>query len=115
MTLNIGEKILDRFNIISMLGRGGFGSVYLAQDLRLDRHVAIKELESRLLGGSILRKRFVTEAQLMARLHHPNVVSIFELFDPSSDQVNEYLIVISFSKYLVKPPVNVDITNSRCR
>jgi len=72
---------LEHFQILEPLGHGGMGRVYSAYDLRLDRKVAIKVLEH---GGSGIelenrRQRLLREAQLMAKLSHPNVVPIYEV------------------------------------
>jgi eukaryotic-like serine/threonine-protein kinase len=60
------------------LGRGGMGTVYRARDMRLDRDVAIKVVRGALLADADARARFRREAQVVARLHHPGVVSVFD-------------------------------------
>jgi serine/threonine protein kinase len=66
-----GEYSLER-----ELGRGGMGVVYLARDVQLDRHVAIKVLPSHLSARADLRERFLREARTAAGLSHPNIVPI---------------------------------------
>ena len=56
----------DRYEIVSHLGKGGMGSVYLAQDLRLDRQVAVKVLNEDLLGHQSARARMEREALIYA-------------------------------------------------
>jgi len=58
------------------IGRGGMGVVYRAQDLRLDRRVAIKTLPRHLADDTSVRERFLREARTVARLSHPNIVPI---------------------------------------
>lgn len=66
---------IDEFRLLRVLGRGGMGAVYLAHDTVLDRAVALKLMR----GGASEehRLRFLTEARALARVHHPNVVSIY--------------------------------------
>lgn len=67
-----------RYEVVGRLGAGAMGSVYLARDPELNREVAIKILRLELAAD---RKRLVAEAQAMARLSHPNVVSVFDVGD----------------------------------
>ena len=60
-----------------MLGRGGMSVVYLAEDLRLRRRVALKLLATALAEDQAFRKRFLEESELAASLDHPNVVPIY--------------------------------------
>ncbi len=69
---------VGRFVVIDVIGRGGMGTVYRAYDPRLDRHVAVKVLHTG-RGASVLRLE--REAQALARLNHPNVVTIHEVGD----------------------------------
>src|SRR5262245_18905635 len=75
--LPIGTEILG-YRIESVLGRGGMGIVYLAQDLRLKRWVALKLLSPQLAGNVRSRDRLFTESELAVSLDHPNIVPIFE-------------------------------------
>ena len=75
-----GDRIGGRFEVVRWLGRGGFGSVYLARDLELGRDVAIK-LMARGHHGSLTdedRRRFDIEARATARLNHPNVITVHD-------------------------------------
>ena len=58
----VGKDILH-YKIVSLIGGGGMGQVYLAQDTKLDRLVALKTLQTRLSSEASFRKRFVTEAR----------------------------------------------------
>jgi streptogramin lyase/predicted Ser/Thr protein kinase len=65
------------YRIERVLGRGGMSVVYLAEDLRLRRHVALKLLAPPLAEDDAFRERFLEESQLAASLDHPNVVPIY--------------------------------------
>ena len=78
MKLDAGTR-LGRYEICSKLGEGGMGDVYLAQDTKLDRKVAIKFLSEHLHSDEHARKRLVREAQTAAKLDHPNICSIYEV------------------------------------
>ena len=68
-----------RYAVLSRLGAGGMGLVYLAQDRELDRHVAIKVVKARGRGASVYQERLLREAKAMAKLAHPNVVTIYDV------------------------------------
>jgi hypothetical protein len=68
----LGDVVMDRFRLLEPLGSGGMGTVYRAFDERLQRYVAVKELQS---GGS---ERVLREAQAAARLNHPAIVTLYE-------------------------------------
>jgi serine/threonine protein kinase/tetratricopeptide (TPR) repeat protein len=70
---------LGRFEILRPLGAGGMGVVFLARDTRLDRQVAIKLLPQDLAQDDARLARFEREARALARLSHPNILSIYEL------------------------------------
>jgi serine/threonine protein kinase len=74
------ELEIGRFRVRSKLGEGGMGVVYLAYDPKLEREVAIKLVNTRpFVNADKLRKRLLREAQMLAKLAHANVVSIFEV------------------------------------
>lgn len=68
--------VAGRYSIDRELGRGGMGVVYLAREVHLDRHVAIKVLPPELAARPALRERFLREAQLAAKLSHPHIIPI---------------------------------------
>lgn len=74
-------QVIDRFEVIRTLGRGGMGVVYLARDPRLKRMIAIKVMRAGLEAFSDTEEvqHFLTEAQLLAALSHPNVVSVHDV------------------------------------
>jgi serine/threonine-protein kinase len=69
----------DDYELLEEIGSGGFGRVYRARDLALERDVAIKVLHPALTADPGVTERFRREAQLAARLRHPNIVSIYDI------------------------------------
>jgi len=69
----------DDYELLEEIGAGGFGRVYRARDLALERDVAIKVLHPALTADPVVTERFRREAQLAARLRHPNIVSILDI------------------------------------
>jgi len=70
---------LGRYRIVRLLGQGGMGQVYLADDDRLRRQIAIKVLPPHLVSDPERRRRFAREAQAIAALNHPNIVTIYSI------------------------------------
>ena len=94
MSVRIGEVLKDRYQIESILGEGGMGTVYLAQDLLTDRLRAIKELypdpladEARLQAA---RLQFRREAEALSKLRHGNIPRVSDYFDIDE---NDYLVM----------------------
>ena len=75
--LPIGSELLG-YRVEAVLGRGGMGVVYLAEDLRLKRKVALKLLAPALAADERFRERLLAESELAASLDHPNIVPIYE-------------------------------------
>src|SRR6266436_2966037 len=78
MTITAGTK-LGRYEIRSKLGEGGMGEVYLAEDTRLHRKVALKVLPAEVASNQDRMRRFNQEAQAAAALNHPNIAHIYEI------------------------------------
>jgi len=73
------ERIIsERYRLEQVLGKGGVGSVYQATDLRLDRQVAVKVLLGSALDNPLAQRRFEREARVVARLDHPNIVTVHD-------------------------------------
>ncbi len=76
--ITTGAKI-GRFRILHQLGEGGMGLIFAAHDAELDRQIALKILRPRERGGALSRARMIREAQALAKLSHPNVVTVYEV------------------------------------
>jgi len=74
-----GERYIGKYRVKGELGRGGMGAVYLAEQPGLGREVAIKELIQSAATDPVALKRFLQEAQVMARTSHPNLVQVHDL------------------------------------
>src|SRR6266478_5103282 len=70
---------LSHYRIVSKIGAGGMGEVYLAQDTKLDRRVALKILPADVASNRDRMERFIREAKAAAALSHPNIAQIFEI------------------------------------
>jgi len=82
---------LDKYELISVLGHGGMATVYLARDRRLGRNVAVKIIHPHLRDDLEIGARFVREARVVAKLHHPNIVEVFDVSEPG--ELERYLVV----------------------
>lgn len=74
----IGKR-LNHYQILESLGKGGMGEVYLAEDLKLNRKVALKVLPPQLAHEVERRQRFEREAQAIARLSHPGIITVYSV------------------------------------
>jgi serine/threonine protein kinase/formylglycine-generating enzyme required for sulfatase activity/dienelactone hydrolase len=79
-------KTLSHYRIVEKIGEGGMSTVYLAEDQKLQRKVALKFLQQRLTAEPVARERFLREARAAAALNHPNVVAVHEIGE-HEDQV----------------------------
>ena len=73
------DNTLAHYRIVSKIGAGGMGEVYLAQDTKLDRKVALKILPADVASNQDRMSRFVHEAKSAAALNHPNIAHIYEI------------------------------------
>ena len=90
-----GVILRDRYKIRRIIGQGGMGSIYLAEDIRLEgRQCALKEVhhESSLQDDALqqAQEQFLREAQILARLDHPNLPKVSDYF---SEENREYLVM----------------------
>lgn len=73
----LANALSGHYRIERVLGQGGMGTVFLAQDITLDRPVAIKVISPDVGTSAEIRERFVQEAKTVARLRHPNIVAVY--------------------------------------
>jgi eukaryotic-like serine/threonine-protein kinase len=99
--------VVGHYEIVSALGAGGMGEVFLARDTRLNRQVAIKLLLQSSLDEES-QKRMLREARMVATIDHPNVCTIFEIGDDNGRPyiVMQYVQGESLSDRLSKGPMN---------
>src|SRR5215204_271375 len=74
----VGQKIAN-FHVLSLIGEGGMGEVYLAEDTRLGRRVALKLLSPAFTSDADRMRRFVQEARAASALNHPNILTVHEI------------------------------------
>ncbi|MSZ38554.1 MAG: protein kinase, partial [Actinobacteria bacterium] len=89
----VGTVLDGRYRIESRIARGGMAKVYLAEDTRLERQVAIKIMHDHLTDDGDYAVKFIREARHTARLAHPNIMSVFDQghVDDTLYLVMEYL------------------------
>jgi serine/threonine-protein kinase len=89
----VGEVIADRYELEELVGTGGMSSVYRARDRLLDRLVALKILHARHAEDHDYVERFRREARMVARLSHPNIVTVIDRGESDGKQfiVFEYV------------------------
>lgn len=107
--LTPGTKI-GHYHIVKRAGAGGMGEVYLAEDKSLNRKVALKFLSALFDDNSELRERFAREAQAMARIVHPNIVTIHEVgqYLERPFFVMEYVEGMTLHHYCHESPLPID-------
>lgn len=75
-----GELLADRYRLERRIGQGGMAEVWVAVDTDLDRKVAVKWLKTNLASDPVVTERFRREAIAVARLSHPNIVAVHDVF-----------------------------------
>ncbi len=96
-------KIDDRYRLVRLLGEGGMGCVFLAQDEKLKRFVSVKIIQADKMGDPLTKIRLKREADVIARIQHPGVVSIYDfgvLLDGSCYILMEFLKGMDLEKVL---------------
>ncbi len=95
MSIQPGRR-LGKYELQERLGQGGMAEVWKALDTQLQRYVAIKILHANLQEDPSFISRFEREAQLIASLHHPNIVQIHDFKvsrPPESDSTIAYMVM----------------------
>jgi Tol biopolymer transport system component len=103
-------RTLSHYRIVEKLGEGGMGVVYKAQDLKLDRPVALKFLAEHLVREEEGRQRFVREAKAAAALDHPNICTVYEI-DEADGQTfiaMAYVEGEGLNDLIAKGPLEID-------
>lgn len=77
--MNMAKYLISHYKIARKLGSGGMGEVFLAEDARLDRQVALKFIPDTVVNHEKHRYRFITEAKAASAINHPNVCTIYEV------------------------------------
>src|ERR1051325_7271907 len=92
-SFSAGSSLLH-FKILSKLGEGGMGAVYLAEDQKLGRKVALKVLPDTNAASEKARRRLLQEARSASALNHPNIVTIYSI----EQQEDVDFIVMEFAE-----------------
>jgi serine/threonine-protein kinase len=83
--MSFGEGVrIGPYEILTVLGAGGMGEVYKARDTRLNRVIALKTLPAEKVADTDRKRRFLVEARAASRLNHPNIVTIYDIFEENS-------------------------------
>lgn len=82
--------IKDRFKVIKKLGKGGMGEVFLCEDIKLKRMVAVKSILTRTMSDTSAKARFLREAQTASRLDHPNICTVYEVYE---EGFHDYIVM----------------------
>ncbi|HUP79288.1 MAG TPA: protein kinase, partial [Pirellula sp.] len=72
---DLSGRTLSRYRIVKLIGKGGMGDVYLAEDTQLERTVALKVLPEEVSSDKERMRRFVREAKAASAIDHPNIVN----------------------------------------
>ena len=102
MTIAPGSR-LGQYEIVSLIGGGGMGLVYKAQDTRLKRPVALKLLPPELTRDETAKQRFLQEAQAASALDHPNICTIHEINETPDGQL--YLVMAYYEGETLKEKI----------
>ena len=109
---SIGRVLGKRYRLLSALGTGASAHVYLAEDVSLQRHVAVKVLQPGLAADEAFLKRFRAEARSVASLNHPHVLRVF---DWGQDNDEPYLVLVSLGGGSLRDLLDRDIRLSHAQ
>ena len=114
MSESVSNTTLSHYRFVSRLGAGGMGEVYLAQDTKLDRRVALKILPAELAANRDRMARFIREAKSAAALNHPNIASsafnneLNETISPNT-MITQYTLIYDIGEHFGAP-----VTSHNC-
>src|SRR5512139_1156970 len=98
----IGTTV-SHYRVLESLGAGAMGDVYLAEDTRLGREVALKFLPANLTRDEAAKTRFIREARAASRLDHPHICAVYDIDDAGYGHL---LIAMAYSQGVPhKPPI----------
>ncbi len=102
--------IKNRFKILKKLGKGGMGEVFLAEDIKLKRKVAIKSILTRTLSDTSSKARFLREAQTASQLDHPNICTIYEIYEEDDHDyiVMQYVDGVTIDQIIKLKPLSIN-------
>lgn len=106
----IPGQCVSHFRIVSLVGEGGMGEVYLAHDLKLRRQVALKRLPAQFTLDTDRVQRFKQEARTVSALNHPNIVTIHEIGRSHSSQfiTTEFIEGQTLRRHMANGPLQLD-------
>ena len=85
--LEPGAVVMDQWRLVREIGRGGFGAVFEAEDLRLNQRLALKVLDPSLVGREEMLARFRREVSLARSLSHPRIVRVYDYREALEDEL----------------------------
>jgi serine/threonine protein kinase/Flp pilus assembly protein TadD len=103
-------RLLGRYVIEQIIGAGGMGEVYRAQDTRLERTVVVKMLRHETAADSSFRRRFLNEARTASSLNHPNIVAIYDICTEKDVDfiVMEHIDGLTLENLIAKEALSLD-------
>lgn len=103
-------QYVGHYQVVSLLGEGGMGEVYLAHDVSLGRHVALKRLPAKFTIDADRVHRFKQEARAVSALNHPNIVTIHEIGRSNSSHfiTTEFIEGETLRQHIAKGPMTLD-------
>ncbi len=104
------DRVLGSYRLVSLLGEGGMGNIYIGRHTALNRYVAIKVLRDALASRKEAVARFFQEADTINRLHHPNIIESIDLVEDGAYVVLELLRGPDLKTRLARGPLTVEQT-----
>lgn len=104
------DTTVSHYKILKIIGKGGMGEVYLAEDTKLDRQVAIKFLSAEFSQDVEKLHRFIQEAKAASALNHPNILTVYEIgeYEGNNYIVTEFIAGKPLNEVLKKEPLETE-------